>query len=138
MTLPRSFSRPATPNCSSLKEAIRELGIEPPEPGPKLFNRVREAVLHHFEIEAELGGRIEYLWETDESEVDCYFVRGHVPPAALQRVVEREYGNRYDLAQIYQGYFRNVPCSIDGMAVCRAKGPGRGAYPVTFIDVLAR
>lgn len=132
------FSEWYTSNKSRLQEAIAELGIEPPEPGPKLFNRIREAVLPHFEVEAKLRGRIEYLWETDESEADCYFIRGHVPAAALQRVVEREYGTRYDMAQIHQGYFRNVPCSIDGMAVCRAEGPGRGAYPVTFIDVLAR
>lgn len=70
-----------------------------------------------------------------------YYAKGHHDPAEfLNEVADYicEFGAHatpepLSEAHVRHEYWRNVPLD-DGYTLQRAKGPGRGAYPVTVIE----
>jgi len=64
----------------------------------------------------------------------AYQVKGHHDRALFQSSLESDYKLTCDTALIRHEYHRNVPQGNEGMIAVRCQ-KGRGAYPVTVLDV---
>ena len=84
-----------------------------------------------------LRGRIEEVPEFEGYGVLWLMVRGHVKKNEFIQEVEREYGLRLSEDDVIFTFARNTPVGVDrlGEMVINLTEPGRGAYPVTYVDV---
>ena len=63
-----------------------------------------------------------------------YSSKGHHLIDLFLSQLESEYAVTCDLSKIKHEYWRNVPQGNEGM-ICIRCNPGKGAYPVTTVDV---
>jgi hypothetical protein len=70
----------------------------------------------------------------------AYACKGHREPAEFVQELAAEYDVDITVEQVVHAYWRNVPVGpgSSGMLYQPARGPGRGAYAVTFVDMAAR
>jgi hypothetical protein len=69
----------------------------------------------------------------------AYWAKGHLDKSEFRHEVECEFGYYYPLAKIWHSYARNVPVGQDrpGEQITYLDvEPGRGAYPITLIDLI--
>ena len=83
----------------------------------------------------DLAILIEELREYEGGRIGWY-ARGHHDPATfLDAAIELELIDAGDVARVRHEYWRNTPApGGNGTLFHRARGPGRGAYPVTVIE----
>jgi hypothetical protein len=68
-----------------------------------------------------------------------YYARGHVDKAAFVEAADWDYEVTCTVEEVEHVWYRNVPAGdSDGGMVMLLTKPGRGAYPVTQIDLEAR
>lgn len=85
----------------------------------------------------DLEGFIESVCEFEGADLLWYMARGHVDKEAFRNECRIEFGQEMTLDQISHHYARNVPSGIKGQhLIYLAKRKGRGAYPITYFDVL--
>lgn len=77
--------------------------------------------------------------DVDSGELFAYYTKGHVGTDDLLAAIEHGYvldGEQLPAPASYvrQLYWRNVPHEL-GVRFVETGGPGRGAYPVTMLDV---
>lgn len=85
-----------------------------------------------------LEGMIEKIVEFEGSDVLSYMVRGHVDKRAFVNEVKREFNDIYTEDFVQHGFARLVPAGRDmpGQMIIIVCERGRGAFPVTTIDLL--
>ena len=87
--------------------------------------------------EPALSGFVQAVDEFEGYGLMGYYIKGHVDPAEFVAAVRYDYGKDYDATKVRQTYARNVPVGRDRpgeMVVYFDKQPGRGAYPVTWLE----
>ncbi len=87
-----------------------------------------EQMRGHIESISEFEGGPHAVW---------YRVRGHVDKSTFQEALRLEVGLDVPLEKIEHLYYRNIPAGPDmpGVVVYWPSEPGRGAYPVTEVDI---
>ncbi len=84
-----------------------------------------------------LEGRIDAIFEVEGGSVPLsYIALGHVNESAFIAELQHEFGVVTTLEHVEHVYVRNTPWEgPDGWGVVMypAKGPGRGAYPITSV-----
>lgn len=70
----------------------------------------------------------------------AYWCKGHVDKLDFIDVVDREFGHVYTTNLVQHAFARNVPIGRNRpgeMIIYLDVEPGRGAYKITFIDLIA-
>lgn len=91
-------------------------------------------------MDRPLEGYVERLIEFEGYAPLAYWCRGHQDKAEFRDEVMAEWGEHFLVERVLHGYARNVPVGRDRpgeMVIQLGVDPGRGAYPITFIDLLA-
>ena len=93
----------------------------------------------HLARAEEMRGYIEGVTEFEGSNTLSYRTRGHVDKTVFRDALRLECDIDAPLEIIEHLYYRNVPAGPDmpGTTICWPSKPGRGAYPVTEVDVEA-
>jgi len=73
--------------------------------------------------------------EFDGYSLLMYYVRDHVSKQEFLDAVTVEHLSKCNLCDIRHGYARNVPTGRKGETVMYLCDKGRGAYPITFVDL---
>ena len=80
---------------------------------------------------------IETVMEYDGGDTPtCFLARGHVDKAEFVLAVKRECETDVSIDKVAHGYMRNVPTGIKGEWTLQDAVKGRGAFAVTFVDLL--
>jgi hypothetical protein len=87
-----------------------------------------------------LAGKVEELLEFEGGpDPIAYWAKGHLDEKEFRDEVETEYGFVFPVSRVIQAHARNVPVGRDRpgeMIIQLDVDPGRGAYPITFIDLI--
>lgn len=85
----------------------------------------------------ELEGYIEVICEFEGVQPLWYMARGHVSKEEFQSECVIEFGKHISLSSIIYAYVRAVPAGVENQSMlCLAKGRGRGAFPITYTDIV--
>lgn len=82
--------------------------------------------------------KIETIGEYDRGDAPaCYIARGHVDKSEFVEAVSKQCEETIPVEKVKHGYMRNVPTGIKGEWTLQDAVKGRGAFAVTYIDLLA-
>lgn len=80
----------------------------------------------NIESVSEFEGGPEPLW---------YMTKGHVDKQGFIEAVAREFEREIPIESVDHVYMRNVPTGEKGRQTMQVCKKGRGAYPVTLVDL---
>jgi hypothetical protein len=86
-----------------------------------------------------LKGSVEKLFEFEGYNEIAYWAKGHVSQSEFAFEVKAEFNERFSIDRVWHGYARNVPVGADRpgeMIIHIDVEAGRGAYPITFINLI--
>lgn len=86
-----------------------------------------------------LKGLVEKLFEFEGYSEIAFWARGHLDKREFRHEVDFEFDHCFPLERVLHAFARNVPVGRDRpgeMVVWLDVEPRRGAYPITFIDLM--
>jgi hypothetical protein len=85
-----------------------------------------------------LHEQIESVMEFEGQHPTMYMLRGHIDKETFLKALLVEHLSECSIDRVWHSYFRNIPVPSHPdcpMIMVKTKGPARGAYPVTHVNV---